>query len=341
MSLLSYIFKRILATIPVIFGVLTITFFLSRLMPGDPVMQLLLQAQIRQDTWMYRQIVNQLGLNLPLHLQYLKYLIDIFTGNWGESIVYAVGSDVWDLIIFRLPKTIDLAFFSIVIASFVGIKIGTISATHRNKIRDTVFRSLGIIGVAFPVFVLGMILQYFLSYQLHLFPMTNYKTIAYTDPPFVTGFYMIDSFLAGELYKIPDYLYHLAMPVFCLSFVTLAGIIRQTRSSMLDVLQQDYIRTARAKGCREKKVIKKHALRNSMIPTVTVIGLNFASLLSGAVILESTFGLPGIGLLLVEATLYRDYWLLISCMVVIAFIYIFTAMVIDILYGFLDPRIKY
>ncbi|MFW9821254.1 MAG: ABC transporter permease [Candidatus Thorarchaeota archaeon] len=341
MSFLGYIFKRILLTIPVVFGVLTITFFLSRLMPGDPVIQLLLQAQVRPDPWMYNQIVNQLGLNLPLYLQYFKYLADIFTGNWGESIVYARGTDVWDLIIFRLPKTIDLAFFSMVIASFIGVKIGIISATHRNKIRDTVFRSIGIIGVAFPVFVLGMLLQYWIAYQVPLFPMASYKNILFTDPPFITGFYMIDALISGQVYKIPDYLYHLFLPIFCLSFVTLAGIVRQTRSSMLEVLQQDYIRTAKAKGCYRKQVIKKHALKNSLIPTVTVIGLNVATVLSGTVLLESTFGLPGMGLLLVDAALNRDYWLLISCMVVLALIYIFTTLALDIIYGIIDPRIRF
>jgi len=266
---------------------------------------------------------------------------DIFTGNWGVSIYYARDSNVWDLIMFRLPKTIDLAFSSMVIASLLGIKIGIISANHRNKIRDTIFRSLGIIGVAFPVFVLGMVLQYYLGYKIPIFPRSYYKNIEFTDPPFVSGFYMIDALLAGQFYKIPDYLYHLILPIFCLTFVSLAGIVRHTRSSMLEILQQDYIRTARAKGCKEKTVIHKHALKNSLYPTITVIGLNFATLLSGVVILESTFGLPGIGSLIVDATLKRDYWLLNSCMVVIAFIYVFTTLIIDIMYGFIDQRIRY
>jgi peptide/nickel transport system permease protein len=339
--MLKYIFKRILITIPVILGVLTITFLLSRAMPGDPVTQLLNQAQIRITPEIYRFYAHQLGLDQPLHIQYFRYITDIFTGNWGESVSYAAGSQVWDLIIYRLPKTIDLAFFSMLIASFLGIKIGTISAKYRNTIRDTIFRSLGIIGVAFPVFVLGMLLQYYVGYKMGLFPVTYYKNIDYVDPPFVTGFYIIDSLLSGQLYKIPDYLYHLVMPVFCLSFVTLASIVRQTRSSMLEILDQDYIRTARAKGCDEKLVIREHALRNSLIPTITVIGLNFATLLSGAVILESTFGLRGVGLLLIDATLNRDYWLINACMVVLAFIYILTTLVIDILYAFVDPRIVY
>jgi peptide/nickel transport system permease protein len=310
-------------------------------MPGDPVIQLLMQAQVRLDWEMYNQIMGQLGLDLPLHLQYFKYIFDVFTGNWGESIVYARGTEVWDLIVFRLPKTIDLAFFAMVIATFVGVKIGVISATHRNKAKDTILRTVGIIGVAFPLFTLGMFLQYTLAYIYPIFPMASYKSIAYTDPEFVTGFYMIDALLAGELYKITDYLYHLILPVFCLSFVTLASIVRQTRSSMLEVLQQDYIRTAKAKGCYKKQVINRHALRNSLMPTITVIGLNVATLLSGTVILEFTFGIPGMGSLILEAALYRDYWLLISCMVVLAFIYIITTLILDILYGIIDPRIRF
>jgi peptide/nickel transport system permease protein len=311
-------------------------------MSGDPVIQLVLQAQNYKPQYaVYLKLYNQLGLNQPLHMQYLKYLRDIFTGNWGVSIYYARDSNVWDVIMFRLPKTIDLALFSMVIATFLGIKIGIISAKHRNKIRDTILRSFGIIGVAFPVFVLGMFFQYYLGYKVPIFPRAYYKNIEFTDPPLVSGFYMIDALLAGQYYKILDYLYHLILPVFCLTFVSLAGIVRHTRSSMLEVLQQDYIRTARAKGCKEKTIIHKHALKNSLYPTITVIGLNFATLLSGAVILESTFGLPGLGSLIVDATLKRDYWLLNSCMVVIAFIYVFSTLIIDLLYCIIDPRIRY
>ncbi len=344
MSLIGYIFKRILVMIPLVFGVLTITFFLSRLMAGDPIIQLIYQAQVKpaKDNFaVYWQIYYQLGLDQPLHIQYFRYIADIFTGNWGVSVYYARDSKVWDLIKLRLPKTIDLALFSMVITTLLGIKIGIITAKNKNKIRDIIFRSFGIIGVAFPVFLLGMLLQYYLCDQLNLFPRSYYKSFEYADPPLVSGFYMIDAILAGQLYKIPDYLYHLILPVFCLTFVSLASIIRHTRSSMLEILQQDYIRTARAKGCKEKIVLNKHALKNSLYPTVTVIGFNFASLLSGTVILESTFGLPGLGSMIVDATLKQDYWVINVCMVVIAFIYIFTVLIIDILYAVLDPRIRY
>ncbi|MHA1487495.1 MAG: ABC transporter permease [Promethearchaeota archaeon] len=241
----------------------------------------------------------------------------------------------------RLPRTIDLSIFSIIIAAFVGIKAGVISAKHRNKPADNVVRSLALIGVAIPVFFLGMLMQYYLGHILNLFPSTGYKNFVYENPPIVTGFYMIDAVISGELYKIWDYLYHLIMPVLCLSFVTLASITRQTRSSMLEVLETDYVRTARAKGCKERDVINTHALKNAMIPTATIIGLNLAALLDGAVITESTFGLVGIGRLLIDSIVLRDYWVLNAVIFFITLLYVGTNLAIDMIYAMLDPRIRY
>ena len=160
-------------------------------------------------------------------------------------------------------------------------------------------------------------------------------------PEHITGFYMIDALLAGELYKIGDYLYHLIMPVFCLSFITLASITRQTRSSMLEVLEMDYVRTARAKGCKEKDVINSHALKNALIPTITVIGMILAGLLDGTVLTESTFGLVGIGRLLIDAISLSDYWVLNAVVFFITILYVFINLGTDMLYAILDPRIKY
>ncbi|MFW9819871.1 MAG: ABC transporter permease [Candidatus Thorarchaeota archaeon] len=342
MSMLKYIVRRLLAAIPVIFGVLTLTFILSRLMPGDPIYALLeaigVTDPLPEVVAQYRRLY---GLNLPIILQYFRYLGDLFTGNWGISISVARQTPVWELIMLRLPRTIDLTIFSMVIASYIGIKVGVISATHRNKLRDTAFRGMALIGVAVPIFFLGMILQYTLAYLVPVFPATYYKNIDFEDPPMVSGFYMIDALISGQLYKIPDYLYHLILPVFCLSFVTLAGIVRQTRSSMLEVLQQDYVRTARAKGCKEKTVIHKHALKNSMIPTVTVIGLNVAGLLAGAVLTETTFGLNGMGSLLVEAIGLVDYWLINAVVFIVTIIFVMATLITDLLYAILDPRIRF
>ena len=312
------------------------------MIPGDPVLAMLEAAGIaKPNRVVYNQMVNQLGLDQPLLVQYFKFMGDLLTGQWGVSVSIARNQPVWDLVMQRLPRTIDLSIFSIIIAAFVGIKAGVISAKHRNKPADNVVRSLALIGVAIPVFFLGMLMQYYLGHILKLFPSTGYKNFVYENPPIVTGFYMIDAVISGEIYKIWDYLYHLIMPVLCLSFVTLASITRQTRSSMLEVLEMDYVRTARAKGCRERDVINTHALKNAMIPTATIIGLNLAALLDGAVITESTFGLVGIGLLLIDSIALLDYWVLNAVIFFITLLYVGTNLAIDMIYAMLDPRIRY
>jgi peptide/nickel transport system permease protein len=339
MSLSKYIIRRLLIALPVIFGVMTLTFILSRFMPGDPVLAYMREGRFDQDY--YNQIYHQLGLDEPLIVQYFKYLGDILVGNWGYSQSIYKGMPVWNLIMLKLPRTADLAIFSMVIAAVLGIKAGIISATHRNKPRDTFLRGLSLIGVAVPVFFLGMLLQYTLAIANDFFPATGFKTEYYEDPPFVTGFRLIDAILSGQLYMFTDYLYHLILPVFCLSFISLAGIVRQTRSSMLEILEQDYIRTARAKGCKEKDVINTHAKKNAMIPTVTVIGLGFGGLLTGAVLTETTFGLAGLGQLLIDSITNSDYWVLNGLVFFFALVFIAVNLITDVVYGILDPRIRY
>jgi ABC-type dipeptide/oligopeptide/nickel transport system permease component len=188
---------------------------------------------------------------------------------------------------------------------------------------------------------MGMLLQYFLGYVIPIFPTASYKSIEYKSPPRVTGFYLIDSLISGKIYLVADYLVHLALPVFCLAFITLAGIVRQTRSSMLEILEQDYIRTARAKGCKEKDVIHSHALKNALIPTVTIIGLNVAGLLTGAVLTETTFGIYGLGRLLVDSINLTDYWVLNAVVFLMTLIYLCANLFTDVIYAILDPRIRY
>ncbi len=226
MSMLKYAIRRILVALPVLFGVLTMGFIFSRMMPGDPVRaQLDLQNIGRPNEIQYAQMEHLLGLDLPILVQYFRYLGQLFSGNWGVSVSVARNEPVWDLITTRLPRTIDLTIFSMIIASYIGIKIGVVSATHRNKMRDTIFRGMSLLGVAIPIFFLGMLLQYTLAYVNPIFPATLYKNADYADPAQVTGFYIIDSLIAGELYKITDYLYHYILPVFCLSLVPIADIV--------------------------------------------------------------------------------------------------------------------
>ena len=260
MSMIKFILRRLIAMIPVLFGTLTLVFVLSRLMPGDPILAYLPEGRI--DHTLYNQMRIQLGFDQPIIVQYFRYLGDLFTGNWGYSVSINRGQAVWSLIMQRLPRTADIAIFSMLIAGFLGIKTGVISAVHRNKPKDTILRGLALIGVAIPVFFMGMILQFTLGYIVPIFPTTGFKTYSYPNPPLVTGFRMIDAFISGEFYMIGDYLYHLVLPVVCLSFIILAGITRQSRSAMLEVLEQDYVRKARAKGCKENDVINTHARKN-------------------------------------------------------------------------------
>ena len=338
MSMLKYILRRLLVMIPVLFGVLLITFVLSRMMPGDPILAHLPQQYSEEQ---YLKALHRLGFDRPLWEQFFIYIANLFTGNWGYSVSINKGQKVWELIWQRLPRTIDIALFSMIIASFIGIKTGVISATHRNKAKDTIVRGIALIGVSIPVFWLGLILQLTLAYRLGLFPAVGYKTLTHGEPPFITGFRIIDSLVSGEWYIITDYIYHLALPVLCLAFITLASITRQTRSSMLEVLQQDYVRTARAKGCHEKDVINKHAKKNALIPTVTVIGLNVGALLGGAVLTETTFNLHGVGELLIRAIVDRDYYVINAIVFMVTIVFIVVNLFTDLLYAHLDPRIKY
>ena len=339
MSMIKFILRRMIAMIPVLFGTLTLVFVLSRLMPGDPILAYLPEGKV--DRAMYNQMRIQLGFDQPIIVQYFRYVGDLFTGNWGYSISINRGQEVWSLIMQRLPRTVDIAIFSMLIAGFLGIKTGVVSAVHRNKPKDTILRGLALIGVAIPVFFMGMILQFTIGYLVPIFPTTGFKTYSYPNPPSVTGFRMIDAFLSGEFYMIGDYLYHLVLPVVCLSFIILAGITRQSRSSMLEVLEQDYVRTARAKGCKEKDVINTHARKNSLIPTITVIGLSFAGLLSGAVLTETTFGLVGVGELLIASIRDVDYWVMNALVFVITILFVSINLVTDVIYAMLDPRIVY
>ena len=342
MSLIKFIIRRILIMIPVLFGVLTLTFILSRLMPGDPVAaRLAASGQHNPSEGLYHQMRCQLGLCDPLIIQYFRYLGELFTGNWGISVSIVRNQPVWDLVMERMPLTVDLTLFSMTIATFLGIKAGIVSAIHRNRTPDTIVRGLALVGVSLPVFFLGMLLQFYLGYMIPIFEPTGHLSIKLQDPSYVTGFTIIDSFISGEWYLIVNYLWHLCLPVFCLSFIMLASITRQTRSSMLEILEQDFIRTARAKGCLEKRVTHSHALRNALIPTITLVGMNIAGLLGGAVLTETTFGLNGMGKLFVDALLLYDYWVLSALVFLFTIIFVMANLFIDVLYAILDPRIRY
>lgn len=309
------------------------------MMPGDPIRQLL-GARFNENT--YLSLRHEYGFDQPLYIRFFIYLENLFTGNWGQTIVIGTGTDVWTLIGQRFPRTAELAILATLFAAIVGINSGVISSTHRNKKQDTFIRGFSLVGVAMPVFWLGLMLQLVFGFYLKWFPVQDYLSpfLKIEQPKTITGFLLIDSLLEGNFTVFLNHLEHLVLPTITLGFISLASITRQTRSSMLEVLEQDYIRTARAKGCSEYTVIHKHALNNAMIPTTTIIGLGIAGLLGGAVLTETVFQYNGLGMLLVAAVYDEDYFLINAIVFLMTLIFVIVNLATDIIYGILDPRIR-
>jgi len=347
MSLLKYIIRRILSLIPILFGVLLLSFVLTRQMAGNPFLFVLGENVRESERIWYEKQVIKLGLNKNVFEQFFIYIGNLFQGRegWGESISVEQGKYVWDLVMNSFPLTAEITLLAVTLSSIVGIIAGKSSAVHRNTFRDTVIRFIALMGVAIPVFWLGIMLQFIVSYKFRTWigwslPASGYNTSGMT-PDSITRLRLLDSILTGRFDLLLDTLKHLILPVFCLSFISIAGITRMVRSSMLEVLELDYVRTARAKGCKEKQVINKHAFRNAMIPTITIIGLNFAGLLGGAVLTEHTFNIYGMGILTLDAINSRDYFVIIACVFMITIVFVTVNLITDIIYGLADPRIRF
>lgn len=333
--MLKYIIKRILMLIPVLIGVSIIVFLIMRVFSPDPAPIVLGQHATQETIEAWRQ-VN--GLNDPIILQYFHFISGALTGDLGSS--YYTKMPVIKEIFSRFPATIELAVVAILLASIFGILIGVISAVKKNSIFDNAGMLLALIGVSMPIFWLGILLIILFSGSLHWLPSSG-RIDPLLQPVNVTGFYLIDSLIAGDTNSFTDALRHLVLPSSALAMYSMAIITRMTRSSMLETLQQDYIRTARAKGISEGRVIRKHALRNGLIPIVTVIGLQLGSLLGGAVLTETVFSWPGIGSYTVACILKSDFPVVQGVVLLIAVIFVLMNLIVDVIYAFLDPRIKY
>ncbi len=341
MSLVKYTIRRILALIPILFGVLFMTFIMTRYIPGNPFMFAIGEHPTTSQIKAMNEMVERYGLNEPILVQLWMYVQKLFSGNWGVSLIIRRGTPVWSMILDVFPRTVEIALLSVGIATGIGIKAGISSAVNRNTRKDTFIRFFALMGVAIPVFWLGMILQFTFGYRLGLLPSTNYFDANLDPVPKITHLRLIDTLITGNLIAFWDTVLHLIMPVFCLSFIYLAGITRQTRSSMLEVLELDYVRTARAKGCKEKDVINKHAFRNALIPVVTVVGLGFAGLLGGAVLTETTFNLNAMGMLTIQAINSIEYDIINATIFIGTIILVSANLIIDLVYGIVDPRIRY
>jgi peptide/nickel transport system permease protein len=333
--MLKYVLKRILMVVPVMVGVSIIVFALMRVFSPDPAPIVLGQhaTQASIDTWRHAN-----GLDAPVVTQYVTYIQRALRGDLGMS--YYTKTPVAAEIGARFPATIELALAAIIFASLVGILLGVMAAVKKNSIFDAAGSLFALVGVSIPIFWLGILFIMFFSGFLHLLPSGGRINVM-LEPAHQTGFYMIDSALQGNWEAFNDAARHLILPALALGMYSMAIITRMTRSTMLDTLGQDYIRTARAKGISETKVIGKHALRNSLIPVTTVIGLQFGALLGGALLTESVFSWPGIGKYTVDSILKSDFPVVQGIVLLVAVIFVLINLIADLLYAYLDPRIKY
>jgi peptide/nickel transport system permease protein len=336
MKLRDYILRRLILLIPVLIGITFITFTLSHMI-GDPA-----AAWISDKTTEERRaiIIQQHHLDEPLPIQYLYYINDLLHFDLGNSA--SEGERPVSVALAQyFPATLELTLVSMFLCLVVGIPLGIISAIKKDKLPDHLVRLFSLVGVSVPIFWFGLILQYIFYLQLDLLPLGGRLPLTMAIPPHVTGLYLIDSLLAGQINTFWIALVHLLLPAFCLSFTYLAVISRMMRSSMLETMTQDFIRTARAKGLSERIVIMKHALRNALTPTATVAGLAFGGLLSGAVLTETIFMWPGIGRYAVRAISSTDFASIMGFTLLVVIIYVLTNLFVDILYAYLDPRVKF
>lgn len=330
-----YIINRLLQIIPVIIGVTIIAFTLIHLAPGDPVRTMLGQHASQQEI---EEIRIKYGLDQPLYVQYFIWLGDVLQGDLGRSIL--THEQVSVEIASRFPNTIELAIAAMIFATLIGVLAGIISATKQYSAVDYTVMGIALFGISMPVFWLGIMLMMIFGVALGWLPIGGRIDLLI---PFtrLTGFMILDSIITLNGEALVSVIRHLILPAIALGTIPMAIIARTTRSSMLEVLRQDFIRTERAKGLSERKVIYKHAIRNAMVPVVTVIGLNFGLLLSGAILTETVFSWPGVGRLVVDAVYARDYPLVIGCILVFALVFVFVNLLTDLIYTYIDPRIHY
>jgi len=330
---MSTLFLRRLAQIvPVLLGVTLLVFLMLRLIPGDPV-KIILGERASADE--VAQLRHELGLDRALPLQFVGYLGQVVRGDLGRSIVRntPVAEDLGR----TFPATIELACAAMTIAVVVGVALGSLAAVRRNSLWDTFCGSLSLFGVSVPIFWLGLVLLWIFPGKLGWFAFSGRCELQFATP---TGFYLLDSLLSGSLANFWDVLRHLVLPAVTLSTVPLAMIARMTRSALIDVLSQDYIRLARAKGLPWLSIWWRHAVPNAMIPVVTIIGLQFGYLLGGAVLTESVFQWPGLGNLVVDAVRQRDYPVVQGGILLISTTFCLVNVVVDFLYAWLDPRVR-
>ncbi len=315
----TYIIRRCIQAIIVLVVVSLVVFLAMRLLPGDPILMLMSADQFSQSTAEeIASLRQEYGLDKPLMVQYFNWITGVMVGDFGQSIVY--NEPVMKEIGRRLPITLHLSLLGMFFSIVIGITAGVICAVRRATWLDTIVTVFANIGITIPIFWLGIMMVYLVGYKLDWLPIHGY-----TSP--------LEDFWLNTKQVI--------MPVFCLAIFPMASFVRQTRSSMLEIMHQDYIRTAWAKGLRERSVVLKHSLKNSMIPVVTLVGMGFGQVIGGSVLIETVFNIPGMGRMAVSAVMSHDYPVVQGFVLVVALVIVFSNLIVDLSYGWLDPRIRY
>ena len=332
--MLAYILRRIMIMIPTLLGVTIIVFLMLHATPGDPA-ELLMGERATEES--LEQLREHLGLNEPLHVQYGLFLSRLLKGDLGETIW--TRQKVWIEIKHRFPATIELSLVALCISCFAGMLLGIISATKQYSIFDYAAMLGALAGVSMPIFWLGLVFMLIFSLNLGWLPLSGRLSIG-IDLEVITNFYIVDAAITRNWPAFKDAVWHIIMPAVTLSTIPTAIVARMTRSAMLDVLRQDYIKTAKAKGLSQLQVIFKHALRNAMIPVVTTIGLQFGVLLGGAILTETIFAWPGVGKWMYDAVMQRDYMVIQGGTLFIASLFVVINLCVDVLYAVINPRIS-
>lgn len=336
MRLLNYGLKRLLYSVPVLIGVTLLVFIISHAIPGDPARMMAGQKASREAV---ENLRHSLGLDRPLPEQYLRYVAGLVKGDLGRSIrnQRPVLEDLRDF----FPATFELTLTSMIFCIGAGLPLGIISAIRRNRPIDHTTRVFSVIGVSMPVFWLGLMLLLLFYRDLGWLPGSGRLDVGMSSPVYATGMYLIDTLVEGNRGKFANAFSHILLPAFCLSYVYLAITTRIVRSSMISVMGLDFITTARANGIREAVVVLKHALKNALIPAVTITGLSIGELLGGAILTETIFDWPGMGKYVVDSVNFLDFPAIMGFTLVVSLVYVVINLLVDLLYALLDPQIRY
>jgi len=335
-SMLAFILRRASLIIPTFVGVTLLAFALIHLIPGDPVENL--SGERGMDPARRERLLHEFGLDKSLPQQYAEYVGEVLKGDLGTSLT--THEPVLGEFLTLFPATIELAFFAMLLATLVGLPAGIIAALRRNTVADYAVMGVSLTGYSMPIFWWALLLILFFSVQLGWTPVSGRIAVEY-DVPAISGFMLIDTLRAGDMAAFRSALSHLILPSIALGTIPLAVIARMTRSAMLEVLREDYMRTARAKGLPQWRIVLVHALRNALVPVITVIGLQVGLLLSGAILTETIFSWPGVGNWLVHGVQSRDYPVVQGGILLVATIVISVNLIVDLLYGVVNPRIRH